>query len=547
MRWLACSVVLVLLVAACGGSTPHYVGNPRDMQNACTRAATVCPVGDDWIACGDDRWECYRLGLWYEDGIKVPRAPARARRIFESMCDRFEMSSCQQLCEAGDAKRCVDLALLGIAGAGGRPFPPSYTPRDRATFDKACSAGDDVACAIAELRYTPRAQPVVARMNYCEDDHARCFAAACDDEDPLGCALLCHVGERRACEKLAALAASGSGFQRALPNVASALLGATAETRDHARPLGEGAPPLETAEPEYDFEKRVQPAGAIPRAPKPPQRPVGEGLWSGWKSAGNVEGGAFGLTPVVTRAVTTNEQTTAISGLVGFFSEIYMQSWYPSNDKYLRFSLAGAVGGGSAGVDGQISQDSMAGFRFPFVTTRKGNPYAGTTLVKAMSEQEKSDLDRAIFTRSPHALFLRGGYSLRYSAVGSLKSSAIELPRVELGYHFRGDEALELRGTAGLVLAGRSNVEGERERLGGAIAWGGAFVLHAEVAHIEIGGQRIQGVVFGARPIVHRADSRACLRLGDQDYLVCLQELLEASPDAMAWQAGVFVGFDGLD
>ena len=229
MRWLACSVVLVLLVAACGGSTPHYVGNPRDMQNACTRAATVCPVGDDWIACGDDRWECYRLGLWYEDGIKVPRAPARARRIFESMCDRFEMSSCQKLCEAGDAKRCVDLALLGIAGAGGRPFPPSYTPRDRATFDKACSAGDDVACAIAELRYTPRAQPVVARMNYCEDDHARCFAAACDDEDPLGCALLCHVGERRACEKLAALAASGSGFQRALPNVASALLGATAD------------------------------------------------------------------------------------------------------------------------------------------------------------------------------------------------------------------------------------------------------------------------------------------------------------------------------
>jgi hypothetical protein len=542
-------------MSACGGSQPKYLGNPKDMQNACTRAATVCPLADDWVLCQDDQWECYRLGLWYEDGIKVPRDPKRAHQIFESMCDRFEMGSCQKLCEGGASNRCVDLALLGISGAGGRPFPPSFRPQDLSTFGNGCRGGDDVACAMLELDYTPGSQRVVQRVNNCSNDYARCFAMACGEADPLGCALLCHVGEKRACGKLAALAQSGTGFKQALPDVASALLAATAETRDIAEPR-EGAEfegEDETdAEPPYQFLQNEKPVGQIPRAPKPPERPVGEGLWSGWKTVHNVEGGYFGVTPIGTRAVTTNNKGTDLSGLVGFGAEIYMRSWYPSDDKYLRFALAGAIGGGSAGIDGQVSHDSLAGFRFPFAATERPNPYAGSKLVQSMSDQDKDALERAIFTESHHALFVRGGYSLRYSAVGPVLSSAIEVPRLELGYQLDrgGDDgvrALELRGNAGLVLVGRLNVDDERQPLGGALAWGGALILHARVVHTELGAERIQGVVFGARPVVHRAHTKVCLRIGDQDYLVCLQELLETTPDAMAWQAGVLVGFDGLD
>jgi hypothetical protein len=509
----------------------------------------VCPAGDDWVACHDDQAQCYRLGIWYEDGIKVPRDPTRARQIFANLCDRFELGSCQQLCEAGDARRCVDLALLGISGAGGRPFPPKYEARDRAAFDKACQGGDDVACTMLKLDYRPGSQRTVQRVNVCFDDHARCFAAACDEADPLGCALLCHVGEALACEKLAALARRGTGFTQALPALAAGL------ARDGAI---HGAPLTETAGAgQYDFERSEQPAGAIPRPPKPARRHVGEGLFSGWKTVHNIEGTSVGVTPLVTRSDTAASPSTDVSGLVGFFSEVYLRSWYPSDDKYLRFSLAGAIGGGSAGVDGQISHDAMAGFRFPFAATRRHNPYAGSKLVQSMSAQDRDALNRAIFSPSPHALFLRGGYALRYSAVGSLLSSAVEVPHLELGYHFdRGGDAgvgaLELRGSAGLVLVGRFNVDDDRQPLGGALSWGGALVMHARRVHTQLGAQRILGAAFGARPAVHRIHTRACLRVVAEDerhykYLLCPQALLEASPNAMAWQAGVFVGFDGLD
>lgn len=194
----------------------------------------------------------------------------------------------------------------------------------------------------------------------------------------------------------------------------------------------------------------------------------------------------------------------------------------------------------------------MAGFRFPFATTHD-NPYASGTLYQSMSDQGKDALDQAIFTYSPHALFARGGYALRYAAVGSVLSSAIALPRVELGYHFEGGEdpvrAFELRAHAGLLLVGRFDVESDEQLLGGDIAWGGSAVLHSDTLHTELGAERIQGAVFGARAPVHRIDVRSCLRIGG--YLFCLQELLEhGSPggsEATAWQAGAFVGFDGLD
>ncbi|MBI5534725.1 MAG: sel1 repeat family protein [Deltaproteobacteria bacterium] len=692
---------LPLVCAACASlgcsSTPKhadYVGNPVDMNNCCTRASTVCPKGDDWIACRDDQWECYRLGLWFEDAIKVPRDLNRAHAIFESMCDRHEMSSCGKLCEKGESRRCVDLALLGIAGAGGRPFPPDYEERDRETFGKACQKGDDVACLMLGIDYVHGSQRVVRRSSNCFDDHARCFAMACNESDPIGCALLCHTGDSRACSQLGELALSGTGFKKPMVQIAMRLLdtrciGAqdgfacmtlaeawragrggkadAAESRayldaachsipvacavlgrayrdgdeverdpekavgfwkrgcdagdhqscidwavfllqapdgakDKARALellrgpcaddehsvacrvimadgkvcASGAArkaedtnggcvrvhpdsTLDFVPPPYGFQSTEGRAGAIPRPPPAPQRHVGEGLWSGWKTVGNVEGGSFGVTPVVTRTVGGAHRTTNASGLVGFFSEIYMQSWYPAHDKYLRFNVAGAIGGGSAGVDGQLSHDAMGGYRFPF-SMERSNPFRGGALYQSMSPQDQGALDQSIFTKSPHALFVRGGYSLRYSAVGPVLSSAIELPRVEAGYHYSGggDElrALELRANAALVLVGRFNVDDDEHPLGGAVAWGGSMIMHARRAHVQLGAQRIQAALTGGRSPVHRVDTGACLRVVARDsrhfkYLVCLQEVLEhgalGGADVTAWQSGIFFGADGLD
>jgi hypothetical protein len=203
---------MLCVVLGCSSSARHadYVGNPVDMNNACVRAATVCSKGDDWIACRNDLDECHRLGLWYEDGIKVGRDPARARAVFESMCDRFEMSSCNKLCK---------LAPDGL------------------------------------LRNEP------------------------------------------------------------------------------ASPGPDGKVPL----PPYAFEQTRGPVRAIPRPPPRAQRHVGEGLWSGWKTVHNTEGGSFGVMPVLTRTVGSGHRATHASVLAGFISEIYMRSWYPGQDKYLRF------------------------------------------------------------------------------------------------------------------------------------------------------------------------------------------------------------------
>ncbi|MBK7584878.1 MAG: hypothetical protein IPI67_32400 [Myxococcales bacterium] len=564
------TAVLAWSCLGCGSAPKYadYVGNPGEMNDACRRAASVCPRDDDWVACQSDQDECHRLGLWFADGIKVRRDPERARSIFRSMCDRFEMGSCQDLCRKGDSQRCVDLALLGIAGAGGRVFPPHYDERDRATFYRACRAGDDVACLMLELRYVTGSQRVVQRMNNCYDDHARCFALACEEDDPLGCALLCHVGEDRACSELAALAASGTGFVKPRPAVAARLLrsrcksasdpSACATRLPALRSGGASAEPEEPNEP-YAFELTERPAGEIPRPPPPPERPVGEGLFSGWKGTGNIEGGSFGFTPVVTRSVGSAHASTHVSGLAGFFAEIYLRSWYPGHDKSLRFSLAGALGGGSAGLDGQVSHDAMAGFRLPF-SQRSSNPHRQSMLYQAMSQQDRDSLDNAIFTASPHALFVRGGYSLRYSAVGPILSSAVELPRLEAGYQLEGSDdsprALELRANAALLLVGRFNVGDDSRPLGGALGWGGALVLHARRTHAELGAQRIQSMLAGERPPVHRVQVRSCLRLvereyGDTRYLVCLEETLEhgrvIDSEVTAWQAGLFFGFDGLD
>lgn len=144
--------------------------------------------------------------------------------------------------------------------------------------------------------------------------------------------------------------------------------------------------------------------------------------------------------------------------------------------------------------------------------------------------------------------------------MGPILGSALELPRLEAGYHLEGSDdsprALELRTNAALVLVGRFNVGDDSRPLGGALGWGGARVLHSRRTHTELGAQRIQSMLIGDGPPVHRVQVRSCLRLVERDshdtkYLLCLNELLEhgevADSEVTAWQAGLFFGFDGLD
>jgi TPR repeat protein len=694
LRLLVSVLLATSAMAACRASVGHaeYVGNPSDMQDCCTRAERVCAPGDDWVACSDDKHECYRLGLWYADGIKVPRDLKRARELYASMCDRHEMGSCRELCELGDAARCVDSALLGIAAGGGRPFPPPYTEQDKVLFRSACSKGDQVACLVSHVDYQPGHQPLVRIVGNCFDDHARCFARACDAGDPVGCAVLCHVGDDRGCAELGLLALAGSGFRRPVAALGAKLL--QQRCRQQRDPLacvvlasafrqGKGVernpelaidfldqacpwmPPactllgrlyrdgatvtadaaqadkyLDTAckhgelaactelavvllrgpEPErekeralsllsqgcaeegsfacrllqadgkvcpaesdstatdcvpmnqqphsadgmppYAFERSARAAAspAPPRAPRPEVPHVGEGLFSGWKTVHNVEGGTIGVNPVVTRVAGPRHRSTDASGLLGIATELYMRSWYPGHDKYLRFRLSGALGGGSAGVDGAVLHELTGGYRLP-LSAFDSEPQG--TLFASMSEQEQDAVQRAIFSHSPHALFVRGGYSMRYANIGPVLSSAIELPRVEAGYHFEGAgdglRAFELRGTAGLVLSGRYDVDGDPHPLGGGFAWGGAAVLHSRYAHLELAAQRIQAALQGDRPPVHRVDTNVCLRVVPRNerhakYLVCLQERLEHGQvgtairsDATSWHLGAFLGVDGLD
>ncbi|MBW2454784.1 MAG: sel1 repeat family protein, partial [Deltaproteobacteria bacterium] len=207
----ALALLALPLCATCGGSQLVYRGDPSTMHQACERAKTVCPPDADWMKCHDDQWECYRLGLWYEDGIKVTRSAARASEIFNTMCDRLDVSSCGELCDDGHQARCVDRALLAVAAAGGAPYPPSFEPY-REAFEKGCKQEDVIACMMLDLDYLEGVQPVVRMMNDCFDDRQNCIARACAAGDPLGCAVLCHVGQSKACNDLAVLVFEGEAF-----------------------------------------------------------------------------------------------------------------------------------------------------------------------------------------------------------------------------------------------------------------------------------------------------------------------------------------------
>lgn len=214
-------VVISVLGAGCAGS-PAKPSDPSVLVRACERARRMC-TPQNWMKCSSDRWDCYRLGLWYETGYRglVVQDLAKSRRIYGEMCDRMEVVSCGALCRKHKvARRCIDRDLLALSGRGtpmarvGHPIPKSrilasYTP----AFTRACARGDLVACIVLGIRFDPLRSITSRRLGNCYDDKVRCFTRACRVGAPLACAVLCHLGRKERCVDLAVLVLGDQSMQ----------------------------------------------------------------------------------------------------------------------------------------------------------------------------------------------------------------------------------------------------------------------------------------------------------------------------------------------
>lgn len=123
----------------------------RAYQTACDRAA----------ADG-----CAALGSAYQQGLGVPRDPARARELYTRACNAKSGRGCSRLgalylmgvgveksaeraigysqagCDAGDALGCVNLGLMCERGDG----LPQDGQRAHELYDKACRLGEGAGC-----------------------------------------------------------------------------------------------------------------------------------------------------------------------------------------------------------------------------------------------------------------------------------------------------------------------------------------------------------------------------------------------------------------
>lgn len=94
-----------------------------------------------------------------------------------------------------------------------------------------------------------------------------------------------------------------------------------------------------------------------------------------------------------------------------------------------------------------------------------------------------------------HGPLLRGGFRYHFQGNDRLLSSMLALPEVQLGYGSRSSdqERFELTARVAPVLIGRFKPEGESQRLGGRVAWGGHLALGLPYADVDLDWTRIQG------------------------------------------------------
>jgi hypothetical protein len=261
---------------------------------------------------------------------------------------------------------------------------------------------------------------------------------------------------------------------------------------------------------------------ASARAEPPTRRHVGEGLFSGWKTAHLVEGGLFGVEPRVVRTVAPRSAPVTDAGAaLDLHLQIVMRSWYPDRLKTLRFSFDGALGADSSGFVGGIGHDAMGGLRFALPSAEEGEPSERLTRApgyRQVDPELRRSL-RSVFAASPHAVVARVGYHVHALGDQAFYDARLELPRAEIGYAYDGgggrrSVALEVRAEAGLVLAGSFRVGDAGRKLGATVAWGARLLLHAtDRMHGELQLSRLEDPQSTVGTPVDTVSALTCLRL----------------------------------
>lgn len=178
-----------------------------------------------------------------------------------------------------------------------------------------------------------------------------------------------------------------------------------------------------------------------------------------------------------------------------------------------RGSLNMALGAGSGGVEGGIDGSFGYGLRLP-VGPR-------------------------------HGPFARAGLAFRYAGTGDFKSSFLELPEAELGYHVFGERSLvEIAGRAGSVLTGRFNTDETRSFGDVALRWGGALTLALRPAPFASGENAGYSGVwldagFARVKSVNEATARLCVA---RYMVVCADAMWLHGDGATVVTAGVSLG-----
>lgn len=236
-------------------------------------------------------------------------------------------------------------------------------------------------------------------------------------------------------------------------------------------------------------------ASAGAAAEEPPPRWLGSGL------AINAVVGAQGL---LTQSLGRAGTDLTSGGGAGFWIQAYglKAPWNEANS--FRLTLWGMLAGGGGGLGQAIGSEGAYGLRWsePLVEPRANDPFTIPV---------DDGMDRPSETVW-HALVARLGYAAHIRRDDAVRSSLVEVPRVEVGYQILGGFAVEARAHAGVVLAGElASIHGGRP-LPPSMGWGGhVSVLGSLGLLVEAGLERIQPFEDDGLGPVDVADGRICV------------------------------------
>jgi len=238
------------------------------------------------------------------------------------------------------------------------------------------------------------------------------------------------------------------------------------------------------------------------------------------------------------------------SAMLALWGQGVAYSYYPDTPRSFRFAGYGSLGVATTGertsFDGALSGEAMIGYR---------------VVVHPVARAERRKWPRS-------ELVARIGFGFHLVGNHALYSSALELPRFEIGFRHEGWHGgrarnnyydkdsynFEVRAVAALLTTGQFELTNYERALDLAPAWGGQIDLIGERPELNLSYLR---VFVGQKVPVDRLESRACLKLGDKKgahhpYIVCAQSRLQyaieadaAEPEALSLSAGLLVGFAG--